>query len=185
LNQTTSNYIPKAEEIKLPPRINSSPETSGLVKLLLEILENQPAKYTYKVFETLPFENAGEDIKNHLGNSKQVILLAATLGVEIDREIRRLELISINKAYLLNEIACETIEAVCDYACAEMKKVLKKTYNGVHTTRFSPGYGDFPLSLQPEFLKLLSAEKNLGVTADKESFLLSPRKTVTAVVGIS
>lgn len=50
--------------------------------------------------------------------------------------------------------------------------------------RFSPGYGDLPLSLQPAMLRLTGADRMLGVQAGP-SFLMTPMKSVTAVVGLA
>jgi cobalamin-dependent methionine synthase I len=49
--------------------------------------------------------------------------------------------------------------------------------------RFSPGFGDLPLSLQPEILAITNARKNLSITLD-EGCLMSPSKSVTAFAGI-
>ena len=53
----------------------------------------------------------------------------------------------------------------------------------VPTRRYSPGYGDLPLSVQPALLDALDAGRRLGVTLT-ESLLMVPMKSVTAVVGI-
>lgn len=50
------------------------------------------------------------------------------------------------------------------------------------TKRMSPGYGDFPLSVQPTLLKLVGGEE-LGITLT-ENFMMVPRKSVTAVAGV-
>ena len=52
------------------------------------------------------------------------------------------------------------------------------------TDRFSPGYGDLPLSLQADFLRATDAGRKLGITVN-DSFLMTPCKTVTAVIGLS
>ena len=49
--------------------------------------------------------------------------------------------------------------------------------------RYSPGYGDLPLALQPEIVRVLAADKRLGMVAT-ESNLLIPAKSVTAFVGL-
>ncbi|MCR5275107.1 MAG: Vitamin B12 dependent methionine synthase activation subunit, partial [Clostridiales bacterium] len=48
---------------------------------------------------------------------------------------------------------------------------------------FSPGYGDLPIEVQKEFLPLLDAERRLGITLS-DSYLMSPSKSVTAIIGI-
>ena len=47
--------------------------------------------------------------------------------------------------------------------------------------RYSPGYGDWPLSVQPTLLKLLNGER-IGITLDSSN-IMTPRKSVTALLG--
>ena len=72
-------------------------------------------------------------------------------------------------------------ESVCD----EAEREIRSRFPGKYCTdRFSPGYGDLPLNLQADFLRVLDAGRKLGITAN-ESFLLLPCKSVTAVIGLS
>ena len=50
--------------------------------------------------------------------------------------------------------------------------------------RYSPGYGDLPLSLQGDLLSLLDAPRRVGLTASA-SHILIPRKSVTAFLGVA
>ena len=50
--------------------------------------------------------------------------------------------------------------------------------------RFSPGYGDLPIELQDPILRLLDAPRRVGLCAT-DRHILTPRKSVTAVLGIS
>ena len=50
--------------------------------------------------------------------------------------------------------------------------------------RFSPGYGDLPLTLQPEICAALDVQRRLGIHVT-ESLLMIPSKSVTAVIGLS
>jgi hypothetical protein len=52
------------------------------------------------------------------------------------------------------------------------------------TDRFSPGYGDLPLSLQPALTSLLDTSRQIGLTLT-DSLILLPRKSVTAVLGLA
>ena len=49
--------------------------------------------------------------------------------------------------------------------------------------RFSPGYGDLPIEIQPKILTVLSADKTLGITLN-ESYLMTPVKSITAIMGV-
>lgn len=84
-------------------------------------------------------------------------------------------------AALLDACASVWVEAGCGEAEAE----ISSRFPGMYLTdRFSPGYGDLPLSLQKDVCALLDAPRRLGVQVT-DSFLLNPSKTVTAVVGLS
>ena len=49
--------------------------------------------------------------------------------------------------------------------------------------RYSPGYGDVPLSVQKDICRELDCAKTVGITLT-ESLLMIPEKSVTAVIGI-
>ncbi len=122
----------------------------------------------------------GNDIQKHLADCESVIFFAATLGAGADRLIRAAEIEDMAYAVVLDALASARIEQYCDQCEEEMKK---KT-GGNYTWRFSPGYGDFPIALQSNWIRLLSADKRIGLTAT-ENHILIPRKSVTAVIGIS
>ena len=50
--------------------------------------------------------------------------------------------------------------------------------------RFSPGYGDFSIEHQTMIVRMIEASKKIGLTVT-DSLMLSPSKSVTAVIGIS
>ena len=83
-------------------------------------------------------------------------------------------------ALVLDALASAMTEEFCDSAENEMKAKLP----GNFTWRFSPGYGDYPIELQPDMIRFLNADKLIGLTAT-ESNILIPRKSVTAVIGVS
>ena len=85
------------------------------------------------------------------------------------------------KAVLLNGCGSALVEQGCDAAEAELKARFPDFYL---TDRFSPGYGDLPLTLQPSICAALNAQRRLGVTVTP-SLLLNPSKTVTAFIGLS
>ena len=52
------------------------------------------------------------------------------------------------------------------------------------TSRFSPGYGDFPLDYQRELLALTDAPRKIGLMVTSGSIMV-PRKSITALIGIA
>lgn len=156
---------------------------------LLDVIK---PRYTYKVFDIEQCDNSisvvgtslvlkGKDIKAHLADCTKCVLLCATISVDADRLIRSYEAVDMAKAVVTDCLASTAVEQVCDEAECEIKEKLCD-YN--FTWRFSPGYGDFPLEIQPEILKVLDAQKIIGLNVT-ESLILIPRKSVTAVIGIS
>lgn len=114
-----------------------------------------------------------------LGGCREVLLLGATVGHALDRLILRYGHTSPVRALFLSAIGTERVEALLDTMCREGASSLGLTL----LPRFSPGYGEVPLSLQREVLPLLDSERLLGITLG-EGLLMSPSKSVTAFAGI-
>lgn len=123
---------------------------------------------------------AGRDIASHLSGCAQAVLFAATLGGEVDAAIRRAQVSDMAYAVAVDAAASAAIENVCDNAMADICTEI----TGCHTARFSPGYGDFPLSVQKAALSILDAGRKIGLHAT-DDFLLTPAKSVTAVWGVA
>lgn len=114
--------------------------------------------------------------KNLEGCSRAYIL-AATTGIGVDRLLSRLSVTSPAKQFVTDALASASIEALCDYAEEMLCKQLE------HKPRFSPGYGDLSVELQPELLRMLDAEKQIGITLTN-ALLMTPTKSVTAIIGV-
>lgn len=124
----------------------------------------------------------GKDIIEHLKNSKECVLMAVTLGNEVEKKTRLYEKINLTKAFILDACATTAVEEVCDAVESIVRK--KAIITGMDVTfRYSPGYGDLPLGVQNNFLRALDAQKKIGLTVS-ENNLLFPRKSVTAIIGI-
>lgn len=124
----------------------------------------------------------GEAIARHLDGVNDCALFAATLGVEVENRIRQLARGDLTASLALDAAATACIEAYCDDVCAELAAHVAA--RGLHPgPRFSPGYGDLPLELQPALLRELDAMRRIGLTCT-ESLILLPRKSVTAVIGL-
>ena len=108
------------------------------------------------------------DVARLFENSKSCIILAATLGIDADQEI------SIRQKIIIDQ--------VCDEAEQKLIDVLKE--NQYFTMRFSPGYGDVPLEVSRDIIKILSCEKRIGLSLTMSDMLV-PTKSITALIGIS
>lgn len=121
-------------------------------------------------------------LQRNLTGCHQVVVFAATLGLGFDRLLARYGRLSPAKALLLQAIGAERIEGLCDVFCEKIRSEAQAA--GLSPApRFSPGYGDFPLSVQSDIFRVLDCPRKIGLTLN-ESLLMSPSKSVTAVIGL-
>lgn len=123
----------------------------------------------------------GQDIQKVLKDSEKVLLFAVTLGVGIDRLLRKIQVSDMALAFVIDAMASAAVEQVADIAELNLKNMYNDFY---FTRRYSPGYGDYPLERQPEVIKILNAEKRIGLSVTS-SMMLNPTKSVTAVIGLN
>ena len=122
-------------------------------------------------------------LAKNLGECGQVLLMAATLGLHVDRLLNRYEKIQMSKAVIVQAAAAAMIESYCNEQCSVWKQEYEK--KGLFLRpRYSPGYGDFSLKYQSEILERLDAAKTIGITLT-DGGMMVPTKSVTAVIGIS
>lgn len=123
----------------------------------------------------------GKDISGHLQNCYGAYLIAATLGPEADRLIRKIQITDMAKAVITDAFASAAIEQVC----AEAEEKIKSNEPGKYFTwRYAPGYGDFSIDIQKDFLDVLDAPRKIGLCTS-QSRMLVPIKSVTSVMGVS
>lgn len=116
----------------------------------------------------------GESVKKHLAGCTSFYYFAATLGQAVDVLINKTQLVSMSRAVVIDALAGALLEEYCDKVCAALPETA--------TTRFSPGYGDLPLSFQGTLLSACHSQK-LGIRA-LPSGLLVPCKSITAIIGV-
>ena len=160
-------------------------------KLFEACLKEVESKLTYKVcWGRFPirrtengldfgfFRTESKALMKNLEGCEEIIVFAATIGLEIDRLIRRYSSLSPAKALFFQAIGAERIESLCDAFCDDLKG------KGLQLRpRFSPGYGDLPLEMQKDLFRVLDCPRKIGLSLN-ESLLMSPSKSVTAIIGI-
>ncbi|MDR0855005.1 MAG: hypothetical protein LBN25_01405 [Christensenellaceae bacterium] len=126
-------------------------------------------------------EFCGELIKKHLKNSFAVCAFSVTLGFESETVLLSAAGNSYKKL-LTDGVLSAIIEEFADYFEEEITRDFPFG-DAAPAPRFSCGYGDFALSSQKTFYRLLSLNKTLGITLNETSFMIFPNKTVTAIIG--
>ncbi len=163
---------------EIPPEVNAQ-----LDGCLQETLTLASPRVVWRLLPVLPGGlRVGDDIQALLSESTQCVLIAATLGNALETAIRRAQVRGLTRALMLDCCGSAAIESVCDAAEAEIRAAVGE---GKHLTdRFSPGYGDLPLSVQPLLLDILDAPRRIGLTLTPTG-IMTPRKSVTAILGIA
>ena len=117
-------------------------------------------------------------LAKNLKGCEKIILVCATAGLEIDRLIKRYEATSPALSHAISALGSERIEALMDSFC----QFAREKYGSIKP-RFSAGYGDFDIAHQRDIFAALAPHRTLGI-ALTDSLLMSPSKSVSAIIGI-
>lgn len=158
-----------------------------------ELLSSVRTAYTFKIFPLVSREDGieikgcdillqGKNAAARLCGCSQCAIIGATLGIEADKIIRRVQCIDMAKAVVYDACATYLIEKLCDDVQAEVAGLAAER-GLLITERFSPGYRGFPLDLQRRVCDAIEIGKKIGVFLTDE-LLLIPTKSVTAFIGI-
>ena len=124
-----------------------------------------------------------KDLSVNLRDCCGIYLMAVTLGPGPDRLVRRASVSRMSRAVIYQAAAAAITEVWCDRINDRIQQEAEK--DGLYTRpRFSPGYGDLPLSLQKEISRILNMPKEIGVSLT-DTMLMTPSKSVTALIGVS
>lgn len=141
-----------------------------------------PIKITDNVVDFGISSVESKSLSTHLLGCDSAVIFASTIGLDIDRLIYKYGKISPVKSLILQAFGTERIESLCDDFCEFIAKEKKEAGLSIKS-RFSAGYGDFPLSFQKDIFNLLKPENKIMLTLN-ESLIMSPSKSVTAVIGV-
>lgn len=124
----------------------------------------------------------GSSIARHLDGAVSCAVMAVTVGMDVERELKRLS--------ATDSVASVIFDAAASVAAEEAAAACQKSISadaaarGLYTNaRFSPGYGDLPLAVQPVLLASVDAQRRLGI-ALTDTLLMVPTKSITALMGI-
>jgi len=121
----------------------------------------------------------GKAIAKAMAKAKEIALFVDTIGPALEAEVNRLyQRDEYTKATILDTIGSVAAEEGAEH----LNSIIVEKAKGESTPRFSPGYGDWDLSIQKRLLEITQATK-IGVTCN-EAFFMIPRKSVSAVIGL-
>ncbi len=140
------------------------------VKASVNILDNRWLDCGFGKLES-------EKLIKNLKNCREAYVFGMTLGYGVDRLLAKLKSISATEYFITDALSSALAEGAMDKA-EELVKGASET-----RPRFSPGFGDFAIENQAGILRLIDAQRRLGISLSK-SYLMSPKKSVTAIMGV-
>lgn len=153
---------------------------ADLTTLAEELQSRITPRFTWALTDTAELALPGQLAQRMLADCPRSAVLVCTLGAEFDRWMRQLSARDMARAVMLDALGSVYVEAGCDAA----EDAIRARFPGKHLTdRFSPGYGDLPLDVQPRLLASAGAGR-IGV-AVTDTLLMTPQKSVSAIVGIA
>ena len=127
-------------------------------------------------------ELRGRDIYRHLKDVRLCAVIACTLGMGAERRLRTMGSQSPLEGAVLDAACSAYVEAAVGQMDAQVKRDAA-AFGLTGNWRFSPGYGDCPLTAQRPIVAALNATRLIGLTVTPTD-LLMPTKSVTAVIGL-
>ncbi|MBQ4473649.1 MAG: Vitamin B12 dependent methionine synthase activation subunit [Lachnospiraceae bacterium] len=122
------------------------------------------------------------DLARNLTGCVRAYLMVATIGIGVDRLIARANVSDVTAAAIYQAAGAAVVEAWSDEVNGKLLAEARE--DGLFgRPRFSPGYGDFSLEHQRDFSRILGMPR-IGISLS-ESLLMTPSKSVTAVIGLS
>lgn len=134
----------------------------------------------YRIMKRDDVKTEGVSVQRHLQGCHKVAVLGFTIGIGIDDLIRRTQVSDMAMAVVLDSGASLLVEQLCDQYQEKMEADLSE----YATSRFSPGYGDCPLSMQADVIRYIDGQRKIGLSVTRTSLLI-PRKSITALIGLS
>jgi len=148
--------------------------------IILEIKENNEKVTTFKNSD---FIIKSPQVSKLLNKSVYAVVFITTIGTETEKRVN--DLLNDNqltKAFILDAIGSETADAVADEIHYKLIKAMAEKEEYTVTPRFSPGYGDWDIKIQPEIVDICKGQ-SIGVRVNEYSMMI-PKKSISAVFGL-
>lgn len=153
---------------------------------IAEVIEQAVPRTVHRVFELkeknglLAVDAALDlhyaDLQKLLAGCGSCLLVAGTLGARLDQRMRYYSNFDMTRYVIMDAAANAYVEEICD-------RLQESLPFSDLTFRFSPGYGDVPISLQKQLLEVLDTGRRIGLTLTSQ-MLMVPQKSISGIVGI-
>lgn len=117
-----------------------------------------------------------EDLSFYLKDCEEAIIMASTLGVNVDAHSKKLQATDMSTAVVYDSLASAYLELLTD----EYEESLNL---GEHTFRFAPGYGDIPIELNYIIIDAIGVSKRIGIYKASNNLML-PQKSMITICGL-
>jgi hypothetical protein len=181
--------IPKLEHVKELKEGGVARAIKQAIDTAYTLIHGKACYKTFRITQAGPGRVAiegsdtlfvGANMVKLLARCDFATLLASTIGPELERKVDHIKKTHTADAYFLDVVGGWMADYMADRVDAIIQsEVLRSGY--ARTMRYSPGYGDWDLPVQRELLDKVEAS-TIGITCT-ETFILQPRKSVTAVIG--
>lgn len=127
------------------------------------------------------FEFTSRQFSKHIEGSKNLLIVAATIGHGIERKIKYYFTSNPTRAIIIDACGSAIIEAYCDCIEEVLLSEAAKDFKGF-TPRFSPGYGDLTLGVQRKMFEQFEFSKKTGIHLSQGDLMI-PQKSVVFLIG--
>jgi hypothetical protein len=147
--------------------------------LRVPILKLRPPEVT--LADGARFSSAG--LSELLVHSIEIAFMASTIPEAPGMVAEQFAAGAADQAVILDAVAAQCTDAGLDAILALQGALLRSRGLRFTRRRYSPGYGDVPLSFQKLIFDRLELA-SIGLSLHPESYMLSPEKSVLAVAGV-
>lgn len=148
---------------------------------ILRIASRNAMKLT---FQDSLFAVESVQVAKMLNGADRVAVFMVTIGDALERRVKELfDAQEPTRAFILDAIGSETVDALADYMHRQALSGIAKNERCKVTPRFSPGYGDWKLTIQSELHRVCQGNR-IGISITESSLML-PRKSVSAILGFA
>lgn len=181
--------IPVVKSLKEMPEKNVAQFIKTAIDSAYTLIDGAGAYRTFKVvhkngdagIEESPTLFDSPRVKKLLHNCAYVTLQVSTIGPKLEDKVEEIKNSDASAAFYLEMVGGWMADYIAEKVDSLIEpEILKNGY--ARTMRYSPGYGDWELKAQAEVLRLLEGSK-LGIRLFEDSYIMIPRKSVTAAIG--